>query len=143
MSQSFDSSHSYFFHNIKRTEFSIYFRTLTKAYSNIQRYSFLRNWSKNNCKEFYKISRNDKHHTHVGKILKAHIPLQNGFTLKRNVYGQHDKLGVTQILSRVGGNANFCVFRYQHVGIPNTKLWRWGSKPMRGPNGMVLRRSGI
>ena len=33
-------------------------------------------------------------------------------------------LGVTQIL------ANFSVFRYQHVGIPNTKLWRWGSKPM-------------
>ena len=30
----------------------------------------------------------------------------------------------------VGGNANFrCVFRYQHVGIPNEKLWSWGSKP--------------
>ena len=34
----------------------------------------------------------------------------------------------------VGGNANFSVFRYQHVGIPNAKLWRWGSKPKRGPN---------
>ena len=30
----------------------------------------------------------------------------------------------------VGGNANFSVFRYRHVGIPNAKLWRWGSKPM-------------
>ena len=29
----------------------------------------------------------------------------------------------------VGGNANFSVFRYRHVGIPNAKLWRWGSKP--------------
>ena len=34
----------------------------------------------------------------------------------------------------VGGKANFSVFRYQHVGIPNAKLWRWGSKPKRGPN---------
>ena len=35
----------------------------------------------------------------------------------------------------VGGNANFSVFRYQHVDIPNTKLWRCGSKPTRGrPN---------
>ena len=34
----------------------------------------------------------------------------------------------------VGGNANFRVFRYQHVGIGNAKLWRWGSKPTRGPN---------
>ena len=34
----------------------------------------------------------------------------------------------------VGGEANFGVFRYQHVGIPNAKLWRSGSKPMRGPN---------
>ena len=69
MFQSFDSSHSYFFHNIKRTEFSIYFRKLTKAHSNIKRHLFLRNSSKNNCKEFYQISRNDEHHTHVGKIL--------------------------------------------------------------------------
>ena len=54
-------------------------------------------------------------------------------------------LGVTQILAfalgdnanfsvRVRGNANFDVFRYQHVGISNVKLWRWGSKPTRGPN---------
>ena len=34
----------------------------------------------------------------------------------------------------VGGNANLCVFKYQHVSIPNTKLWHWGSKPTRGPN---------
>ena len=36
----------------------------------------------------------------------------------------------------VVGNTNFSVFRYQHVGIPNAKLWHWGSnsKPTRGPN---------
>ena len=34
----------------------------------------------------------------------------------------------------VGGNPNFCVFRYQPGGIPKTKLWRWGSKPTPGPN---------
>ena len=34
----------------------------------------------------------------------------------------------------VGSNTNFSVFRYQHVGIPNEKLWCWGSKPTRGPN---------
>ena len=53
---------------------------------------------------------------------------------------------------RVGGNANvrfgvkfenFRVFRYQHVGIPNVKFWRWGSRPTQGPNAKVLRRSGI
>ena len=34
----------------------------------------------------------------------------------------------------VGGNANFSVFRYQHVGIGNAKSLRWGSNPTRGPN---------
>ena len=34
----------------------------------------------------------------------------------------------------VRDNTNFSIFRYQHVGIPNMKLWRLGSKPMRGPN---------
>ena len=33
---------------------------------------------------------------------------------------------------RIRGNTNFSVFR--HVGIPNAKLWHWGSKPTRGPN---------
>ena len=34
-----------------------------------------------------------------------------------------------------GGKANFSVFRYQHVCIPNAKLWHWGSKPTpAGPN---------
>ena len=32
------------------------------------------------------------------------------------------------------GNTNISFFRYQHVVIPNTKLWHWGLKPMRGPN---------
>ena len=35
---------------------------------------------------------------------------------------------------RVGGSANFSDFRYQHVGIPKAKLWRWGSEPTPGPN---------
>ena len=35
----------------------------------------------------------------------------------------------------VGGNTNFSVFRYQHVGIGNATLWHWGSKPTPGPNG--------
>ena len=43
-------------------------------------------------------------------------------------------LGETQILGLASGKAKFCVFRYQHVGIPNAKLRRLGSKPMPGPN---------
>ena len=35
---------------------------------------------------------------------------------------------------RVGGNVNFGLFRYQHIGNPNAKLWRWGSKPTPGPD---------
>ena len=42
--------------------------------------------------------------------------------------------GSANLMFRVGGNANFSVFRYQHVGIPMAKLWIWGSKPMPGPN---------
>ena len=42
--------------------------------------------------------------------------------------------GNTNFSVRVGGNANLSVLRYQHVGIPNAKLWHWGSKPTRGPN---------
>ena len=41
----------------------------------------------------------------------------------------------------LGGNVNVGVrvgsvrlFRYQHVGMPNTKWLRWGSKTKRGPN---------
>ena len=34
---------------------------------------------------------------------------------------------------RAGGNANCSIFRYQHVGIGNVKLWPWGSKPMQRP----------
>ena len=32
------------------------------------------------------------------------------------------------------GNANFSVFRYQHVGIPNAKFSHWGYCPMQTPN---------
>ena len=34
----------------------------------------------------------------------------------------------------VGHDENFGICRYQHVGIPNAKLWHWGSKPTRGQN---------
>ena len=34
----------------------------------------------------------------------------------------------------VGGNVNFSVFVYQHVGTSKAKLWRLGSKPMPRPN---------
>ena len=34
----------------------------------------------------------------------------------------------------IGSNTHFSVFRYQHVGIPNAKLWRWGSEPTQGLN---------
>ena len=44
-------------------------------------------------------------------------------------------LEVMQILVfGFGGNANFSVFRYQRVGMPNTKLWRYRSKPTGGHN---------
>ena len=35
---------------------------------------------------------------------------------------------------RIGGNANFSVFSYKHVGIPDAKLWRSGFEPTPGPN---------
>ena len=43
----------------------------------------------------------------------------------------------------VGGNTNFSAFRYQHVGIPYLKLWRWGYKPTPGPitNGFALQQN--
>ena len=42
--------------------------------------------------------------------------------------------GNANLIFCVGGAANFSVFRYQHVGISNTKLWCWRSQPMPGPN---------
>ena len=39
---------------------------------------------------------------------------------------------------RIGGNTNFSIFRYQHVGTPNTKLSRWGYCPTRQPNASVF-----
>ena len=41
--------------------------------------------------------------------------------------------GNANLMFRVGGNVNFSVFIYQHVGIPNAKLCL-GSKPLPGPN---------
>ena len=43
--------------------------------------------------------------------------------------------GKANFMFCVGGKVNFSVFRYQHVGIPNVKLWRCEWKPMPGPNG--------
>ena len=74
-------------------------------------------------------------------LFKAHIPLETGFALGN----QHAIYMATYIPSArvvgnakfrvgIGGNSNFSIFRYQHVGIPNAKLWRWGSKLTRGPN---------
>ena len=34
--------------------------------------------------------------------------------------------GNANFSGRVGGNTNFSIFRYQHVGIPNAKLSCWG-----------------
>ena len=42
--------------------------------------------------------------------------------------------GNANIMFCVGGDANFSIFRYQHVGIPNTKVSRWGYYPKRTPN---------
>ena len=93
---------------------------------------------------------------------KAHIPLKTAFALatkrKWNWHKQPEmympnaspnarrpnatyipltcvEVWETQILglaSRVKQISAF--FWNQHVGIPNTKLWRWGSKPTPGPN---------
>ena len=41
------------------------------------------------------------------------------------------------------GLTNFTIFRYQHVGTLNVKLWSWVSKPMPGPNANGSGRSGI
>ena len=49
--------------------------------------------------------------------------------------------GNANFMFHIGGNANFIVLRYQHVGMPNAKLWHWRSKPTPGPNanGFVLQ----
>ena len=47
--------------------------------------------------------------------------------------------GNTNFMFCIGGNSNFSIFRYQHVGIPNAKLWPWGSKPTQGPNAVEYR----
>ena len=51
--------------------------------------------------------------------------------------------GNTNFSVGVGVNASFSIFRYQHVVIPNAKLWCWGSEPMRGPNvnGFALQQN--
>ena len=43
----------------------------------------------------------------------------------------------------IAGNANFSIFRYQHAGILNAKLERWGLSQCEEPTRMVLHRSGI
>ena len=52
-------------------------------------------------------------------------------------------VGNTNFSVCIGGSANFGVFRYQHVGIPNAKLWRGGLSQRKDPTRMVLRRSRI
>ena len=51
--------------------------------------------------------------------------------------------GKANFMSRVGGNANFSVFRYQHVGIPNEKFCVGGLSQRKDPTQVFLRCSGI
>ena len=55
--------------------------------------------------------------------------------------------GNANVNVHVGGNANFRIFRYQHVGIPKAKLWHWGSNSRltRGTNanGFALQWNNI
>ena len=44
---------------------------------------------------------------------------------------------------RSGDNANFSVFRYRHVGIPNAKFRVGGLSQRKDPTQMFLRPSGI
>ena len=61
---------------------------------------------------------------------------------QRNLYSTDWRrglaLGLTQNLDLAsGGLASgniFSHFRYQHVGIPNAKFWRWGHCPTPAPN---------
>ena len=56
----------------------------------------------------------------------------------RNLYSTDLRWGScgsnTNFRFGIGGNANFSVHRYQHVGKLNTKISRRGSKPMLNPN---------
>ena len=49
----------------------------------------------------------------------------------------------TSFETRVWGNTNFSIFRYQHVGIPNAKFSLGGLSQCTEPTQMFLRRSGI
>ena len=51
---------------------------------------------------------------------------------KARIGGWH--WGNTNFNVRVGRNTNFSVFRYQHVGIGNAKLWCCGPKATQGSN---------
>ena len=51
--------------------------------------------------------------------------------------------GKTNFMLRVGGNANFSVFRHQHVGIPNAKFRVGGIVQPKPPTREVLHCSGI
>ena len=47
------------------------------------------------------------------------------------------------LVFHVGGNANFSVFRYQHVGIPNAKFRVGGLSQREDTTQVFLRCSGI
>ena len=51
--------------------------------------------------------------------------------------------GNTNFMFRIGGNANFNVFKYQHVGIAKAKLYVGGLSQREDPTQVFLRRSGI
>ena len=99
-----------------------------------------------------------------GNKTKAHIPLETGFALGTNAnkintknmkctWPTHDfcvgdpKQPIFHWLAlglcvRTNANFKFCVGgegfalapRYQHVGIPNAKFWRWGHCPTPTPD---------
>ena len=50
--------------------------------------------------------------------------------------------GDANFMFRVGGNANFSVFRYQHVGISNAKFHVGGIVRRKPPTQEVLHCSG-
>ena len=51
--------------------------------------------------------------------------------------------GNASCMFRVGGNANFSVFKYHHVGIPNKKFRVGGLSQREDQTPVFLRRSGI
>ena len=50
--------------------------------------------------------------------------------------------GNANFMFHAGGNTNFSVFRYQHVGTPNAKFRVGGLSQCKDPTQVFLNRSG-